>query len=168
MGGQQLTQISLSWPLCSSVSGSQAPSHHSVGIKRAAQAEGCEKSQCLEQVRKFHFLHRRLARSLGCTDSGGISMLLTNPLIIFHVILLRPCSLSAQCAWGGRTGASQHLACPGCWGVVVGGMVYAGNNCGVLPGDHPWQRVLGDEGDGAVTEASVGPDDPWSHRGWPP
>lgn len=26
----------------------------------------------------------------------------------------------------------------------------------------------GDEGDEAVTEASVGPDDPWPHRGWPP
>lgn len=75
--------------LCAlSVSGSQAPSHHSVGIEWAAEAEACEKSQCLEQVRKFHFLHRRLARSLDCTDSGGINMLLTNPLIISHVILL--------------------------------------------------------------------------------
>lgn len=88
VGGQQLTQFSLSCPLCSSVSGSQASSHYSVGIKWAAEAEGYEKSQCLEQVRKFHFLHWCLARSLGCTDSGGINMLLTNPLIISHVILL--------------------------------------------------------------------------------
>lgn len=87
-GVQQLTQFSLSWPLCSSVSGSQASSHHSVGIKWAAEAEGYEKSQCLEQVRKFHLLHWCLAQSLSCTDSGGINMLLTNPLIISHVILL--------------------------------------------------------------------------------
>lgn len=54
-GVHQITQFSLSRPLCSSVSGSQALSHHSVGIKWAARLKAVRRASAWNRLGNFIF-----------------------------------------------------------------------------------------------------------------